>query len=298
VTDQPLLPADVLARTEALGLRARAIVEGLRVGEHRSPYRGFAVEFAQHREYAPGDDVRRLDWKVLARTDRLTVKQHNQETNFVGHIVLDGSRSMLYGRGEQNKLEYAKLLAASLACIILGQRDSVGLWVFDEGWRQPTPPGGQAGQLHTLLQALAAISASGRTRIGPVLHDLADGLRHPGLVFLISDLLEEQTDLPIALRRLRHGGHEVIVFHVLHADELELPFDGLVRFEGMENEGPFQTEPAQIRVAYRAAAQQFVRDLQTACEESRCDYVLLNTARPLADSLAEYLARRRRVRRI
>src|SRR5262249_1620718 len=156
-TDMPVSPYlhdTILARAEALGLKARRIVEGLRSGEHKSPFRGFSVEFVQHREYVPGDDIRHIDWKSYGRSERYTIKQYEQETNFIGHLVVDASRSMVYGEGAENKLEYAKLLAASLAYLIIHQRDSAALHVFDDEWRDRIPPGSQMGHLTTLLHTL------------------------------------------------------------------------------------------------------------------------------------------------
>src|ERR1700681_3998435 len=148
------LNPDVIAKAQALGVKARTIVEGLRVGDHKSPYRGFSVEFVQHREYVPGDDIRHIDWKSYGRSERYTIKQYEQETNFIGHILLDASRSMVYGEGEMNKLEYAKLLAATLAYVIIHQRDSASLSIFDAGWRLQVPASSQPGQVQTILRAL------------------------------------------------------------------------------------------------------------------------------------------------
>src|SRR5437660_9277863 len=185
------LQPDVLTKAAALGLKARAIVEGLRVGDHRSPYRGFSVEFVQHREYVPGDDIRHIDWKGYGRSERYTIKQYEQETNFAGHVLLDASRSMLYGEGTANKLGYAKLLAAALTYLIVHQRDSVSLNVFDAGWRARLPASGQPGHVQTVLQALASVVPEEKTAIGPLLHDLAQQVRRQGLVFLISDCFDE-----------------------------------------------------------------------------------------------------------
>src|SRR5207247_1677544 len=167
------LQSDVIDRAQVLGLKARTIVEGLRVGDHRSPYRGFSVEFVQHREYVPGDDIRHIDWKSYGRSERYTIKQYEQETNFAGHILLDASRSMLYGEGDTNKLEYAKVLAAVLAYLIVYQRDSVGLSVFDAGWRERLPVSGQVGHMQTILHTLESIEPREKTAIAPLLHDLA-----------------------------------------------------------------------------------------------------------------------------
>src|SRR6266446_2917760 len=168
-----LLHPDVIARAQALGLKARGIVEGLRVGDHKSPFRGFSVEFVQHREYVPGDDIRHIDWKSYGRSERYTIKQYEQETNFAGHILLDASRSMLYGDGDANKLEYAKLLAATLAYVVIHQRDSTGLWAFDEHWRERLPVRGQPGHVQTIVETLEGVSPRETTSIGPLLHDLA-----------------------------------------------------------------------------------------------------------------------------
>src|SRR5262245_40294213 len=185
------LDPQVLARAEALGMKARQVVEGLRVGDHKSPYKGFSVEFVQHREYVPGDDIRHIDWKSYVRSDRYTIKQYEQETNFAGHILLDASRSMLYGRGESNKLEYAKLLTACLAFVIIQQRDSAGLGVFDAGWRTRLPVSGQPGHIQKILETLESVEPREKTSIAPLLHDLAGQVKRRGLVFLISDCFDE-----------------------------------------------------------------------------------------------------------
>src|SRR5262249_33095762 len=222
------LPADVVARAQALGVKASGIVEGVRIGDHKRPYRGFSVDFVQHREYVPGDDIRHIDWKSYGRSERYTIKQYEQETNFIGHILVDASRSMVYGEGETNKEEYAKLLAATLTYLIIHQRDSVGLHVFDESWRSRLPVSGQPGHVQTVLQTLIDTTPREKTTIGPLLNDLAQQVRRRGLVFLISDCFDEVENILNGLRHLRFRGHEVTVFHVLHPDEIDFPFDGMV----------------------------------------------------------------------
>jgi uncharacterized protein (DUF58 family) len=290
------LQPDVVARAQALGLKARTIVEGLRVGDHKSPYRGYSVEFVQHRQYVPGDDIKHIDWKSYGRSERYTIKQYEQETNFLGHVLLDASRSMLYGEGTTNKLEYAKLLAATLAYLIIHQRDAVSLSVFDAAWRTRLPASGQVGHLQTILHTLEGVDPAEKTSIGPLLHDLAGQVRRRGLVFLISDCFDEIDPLMDGLRHLRFQGHEVVVFHVLHPDEVDFPFDGMVKFDGMEEKREYLTRPQLIRPAYLRALQQYLHDLQTGCERNRCDYVPMNTGRPLAETLTAYLARRQKVR--
>jgi uncharacterized protein (DUF58 family) len=292
------LQPDVVSRAEALGVKARTIVEGLRVGEHKSPYRGFSVEFVQHREYVPGDDIRHIDWKVYGRSERYTIKQYEQETNFIGHILLDASRSMLYGSGEQNKLYFGKLLAATLSYLIIHQRDSAGLHIFDSAWRQQLPASGQAGHLQIILRALESVSPEEKTSIGPLLHQLADQVRRRGLVFIISDFFDEIEPLMDGLRHLRFQGHEVTLFQVLHRDEMGFPFEGMIRFDGLEEFEHLLTRPQIIRNSYLRVFRDYLRELQAGCEANRCDYVLMDTSRPLSESLTEYLARRLRVRRI
>ncbi len=290
------LQPDVISRAQALGLKARLIVEGLRVGDHKSPYRGFSVEFVQHREYVPGDDIRHIDWKSYGRSERYTIKQYEQETNFAGHLLIDASRSMLYGKGELNKLDYAKTLAACLAYLIIHQRDSASLFVFDAGWRTQLPPSGQPGHMQTILQTLESVEPAEKTAIGPLLHDLAQQVRRRGLVFLISDCFDPPDSILEGLRHLRFEGHEVTVFHVLHPDELQFPFEGMVKFDGMEDRLHLLTRPRLIRPAYMRALKKYMEELQQGCERNRCDYVLMNTARPLKESLTAYLARRLRMR--
>jgi uncharacterized protein (DUF58 family) len=290
------LQPDVIARAQALGLKARAIVEGLRVGDHRSPFRGFSVEFVQHRQYAPGDDIRHIDWKSYGRTERYTIKQYEQETNFLGHILVDASRSMLYGEGDTNKLEYAKLLAATLAYLIIHQRDSAGLSIFDAGWRARLPVSGQPGHVQTVLEALESAEPRDKTAVGPLLHELAQGVRRRGLVFLISDCFDDVERLLVGLQHLRFQGHEVTVYHVLHPDELRLPFDGMIRFDALEERLHLLARPQLIRPAYLRALEKYLRELRAGCEANRCDYVLMDTSRPLAQALTEHLARRLRVR--
>jgi uncharacterized protein (DUF58 family) len=290
------LQPDVVARAQVLGLKARTIVEGLRVGDHRSPYRGFSVEFVQHREYVPGDDIRHIDWKSYGRNERYTIKQYEQETNFAGHVLLDASRSMLYGDGATNKLEHAKVLAAVLSYLIVHQRDSVSLNVFDAGWRERLPASGQLGHVQTILETLESVEPREKTAIAPLLHDLAGQVRRRGLVFLISDCFDEVEALLGGMQHLRFQGHEVIVFHVLHPDEIQFPFGGMVKFDGLEDHREFLTRPQLIRPAYLRALEKYLGDLQKGCERHRCDYLLINTGRPLTETLTGYLARRLKMR--
>jgi uncharacterized protein (DUF58 family) len=292
------LQPDVISRAQALGLKARTLVEGLRVGDHKSPFRGFSVEFVQHREYVPGDDIRHIDWKSYGRSERYTIKQYEQETNFIAHILLDASRSMLYGENATNKLEYAKLLAAVLSYTIIHQRDSASLSIFDNAWRKQLPISSQPGHLMMILEALESTQPADKTNIAPLLHDLAQQARRRGLVFLISDCFTSVEDLFSGLQHLRFQGHDVAVLHVMHPDELRFPFDGLVKFDDVEIPRHLLTRPALIRPAYLRAVKKFRDALQRGCEDNHCDYLLVDTGRPLGATLSAYLARRLQQRRL
>jgi uncharacterized protein (DUF58 family) len=290
------LDPEVIAKAQALGVKARTLVEGLRVGDHKSPYRGFSVEFVQHREYVPGDDIRHIDWKGYGRSERYTIKQYEQETNFTAHIIVDASRSMLYGKGDANKLEFAKTLTAALSFIIIHQRDSVALDVFDSDWRDRLPASGQMGHVQKILETLESVRPKDKNAMGPLLHDIANQVRRRGLFFLISDCFDDVESILGGLQHLRFGGHEVIVFHILHPDELNFPFNGMVKFDAMEEKMHLLTRPQLVRPTYLKALKKYLEELQAGCERNRCDYVLMNTGKSLAETLAEYLARRLRTR--
>jgi len=286
------LKPDVLARAESLGLRARQLVEGLRVGDHKSPYKGFSVEFVQHREYVPGDDIRHIDWKSYGRSERYTIKQYEQETNYIAHIIVDCSNSMRYGGGDTNKLEYAKLIAASLSYLIVRQRDSVALRTFNDAWAAELPASSQLGHIHAITHTLEETQPKEKTRIGPLLDEVADRIGRRGIVFLISDCFDTVESTLAGLRHLRFRGHEVVLFHVLHKDEVEFPLDGNVRFIGLEGFEELMTRPHLLRPAYLRVVQKFLAEMQRGCDGSGVDYVRMMTSRPLVSALGEYLVRR------
>ncbi|MSU77817.1 MAG: DUF58 domain-containing protein [Gemmataceae bacterium] len=290
------LKPDVIARAQALGVAARTIVEGLRVGDHKSPYRGFSVEFVQHREYVPGDDIRHIDWKGYGRSERYTIKQYEQETNFTAHLMVDASRSMLYGEGATNKLEFAKVLTACLSFLIINQRDSIALNIFDAGWRDRLPASSQMGHVQTILHTLESVEPRDKNSMGPLIHDIANQARRRGLFFLISDCFDDVDSILGGVQHLRFSGHEVVVFHVLHPDEMEFPFNGMIKFDAMEEKMHLLTRPQLIRPNYLRALKKYIDELQQGCERNRCDYVQVNTGKPLVETLTEYLARRLRTR--
>jgi uncharacterized protein (DUF58 family) len=292
-----LLDPHALAHAELLGLHARQVVEGYLAGEHRSPYFGFATEFAQHREYSQGDDLRHLDWKVLGRTDRYYVKQYEQETNFVAQILLDGSESMRYGSGPITKLHYAKQLAACLSYLILLQRDAVAVGLFDAGLRRYLPRSNNRANLQVIMGQLAAFDPGALTHIGPVLHEMAAQTPRKGMVLLISDLFDDEEQILGGIQHLRYIGHEVIVFHVLDPAELDFPFTGNVEFVGLEGVPPLLTRAQEIRRSYQTEIDAFRTRLREGCERNQCHYVLVNTRDALRDTLSGYLAFRRKTGR-
>ncbi len=292
------LDTSTISRAEALGLEARAIVEGLRVGDHKSPFRGFSVEFVQHREYVPGDDTRHIDWKSYGRSERYTIKQYEQETNFAAHVMLDASLSMRYGEGTENKLEYAKLLTACLAYVVIRQRDSMALNVFDNAWREQLPASSNMTQITTLLHTLDALKPREKTNMGPLLEQLADRVRRRGLVFVVSDCFDDVQALLKGLRHLRFQGHDVTVFHVMHPDETDFPFTGNTKFDGLEMPEEIKTRPHLIRPAYLKAVKEYLEQLRKGCDAFRVDYVRLDTTKPLTEALTPYLVKRLQMGRL
>ncbi len=290
------LHPEVIAKAQALGVKARTLVEGLRVGDHKSPYRGFSVEFVQHREYVPGDDIRHIDWKGYGRSERSTIKQYEQETNFTAHLILDASKSMLYGEGDTNKLEFAKVLTSAMAYLIIHQRDSVALNVFDSDWRERLPASGQMGHVQTILETLSGVNPRDKNAMGPLLHDIANQVRRRGLFFLISDCFDDVESVLGGLQHLRFGGHEVVVFHVLHPDEVDFPFNGMVKFDAMEEKMHLLTRPQLIRPTYMRAVKKYLEEFQQGCERNGIDYVMMNTGKLLGETLTAYLAQRLRTK--
>jgi uncharacterized protein (DUF58 family) len=288
------LDATAIQQAEALGMHARFIVEGYMAGEHKSPFRGFAIEFTQHREYVPGDDIRHLDWKVLGRTDRYYLKQYEQETNYVGSILLDGSESMNYGSGSVTKLQYAKVLAACLSYLILLQRDAVSLTVFDTATRGYVPRTGNMASIHNIMAVLAGFAATGETNVAAALHDLAGQIKRKGVTVLISDFLDDEDALLDGIQHVRFGGSEVIVFHVMDPFELEFPFRGMVEFDGLEKIPKLMTRPQEIRKSYLAGLTAWKDKIREGCERQNCHYVLMDTSHPIHEALTAYLAFRMR----
>ena len=291
------LDPKVLVKLESLDLKARLIVEGFISGLHKSPFHGFSVEFAQHREYSPGDDLRRIDWKVFARSDRHYIKEYEEETNLVCYVLLDVSESMRYGSGAYTKLDYGATLAASLVYLMLRQRDSVGLVLFDDAVRRHIRDSSNPGHRLELIDALENIHPEGKTELGQVLHDVAGRVRRRGMIILISDLLADADRLLAGLKHIRYRRHEIVVFHVLDQDELTFPFDRLTLFKGMEGYPHLFADPRALRDAYLAELNAFCDRVRTECTDHRIDYQQLSTADSLDVALSTYLATRMTTRR-
>lgn len=286
------LDPEVLQKLGDLELIAREAVEGLRVGIHRSPLRGFSTEFAHHRQYAPGDAIRDIDWRVYGRTDRYYTKLYEAETNYDCYLLMDASASMTYASGKVSKLEYAKFLAASLAYIVLKQRDSVGLSIFDSEVRAYLPPRSAMGIILQIDRQLRSIAPAPKTTIARQLHDIALMIKRRSFVVVISDLLAEVDDILSGLDHLRYDGHSVVVLHTLDPYELAFPFKGTWQFEGLEGEAPLITQPERIREDYLAGFSAYMAALRTGCMGAHIDYATVDTSRPLDAVLSEFFFQR------
>jgi uncharacterized protein (DUF58 family) len=288
------LEPSLLARIGSLELKARVIVEGFLQGLHRSPFRGFSIEFAEYRQYMPGDDPLRIDWKLFARSDRYYVKKFEQETNLPCHLLLDVSASMGYGSTAVTKLEYGTYLAGALAYLLARQRDAVGLLTFDERVRTHLPPSTRPGHLRNLLVMLERTTPGARSDLARPLHDLAEALTRRGLVVVISDLLDEPERTVAGLKHVRARGMEVVVFHVLDPAELTLPFDAPARFRDVETDLEVLTSPRAVRDEYLQRVEAFTSGYERALRSAGIDYCLLDTGKPLDWALMAYLSARRR----
>jgi uncharacterized protein (DUF58 family) len=293
--DLRFLDPAVIARLGSMELKARTVVEGFVSGLHRSPYKGFSVEFAEYRQYLPGDDLSTLDWKVYARSDRHYVKRFEEETNLEAHLLLDTSASMAYrGAAPLSKLEYGSVLAASLAFLMNRQRDATGLIAFDDRVRFRLPAGARPGHLHALMLALEQMQPGRQSDVGRPLHQLADALVKRSLIVLISDLLDEPDPVVRGLRHLKFRGSDVIVFQLLDPNELTFPFQGATKFRDVESDEAIVAEPSAIRKAYlrelAGLTLRFDRELRGA----GIDFVQLDTSQPLDFALLAYLAARQR----
>jgi len=287
------LEPQALARVKNLSVVARGVVEGAISGLHASPYKGFSVEFAEHREYTAGDDPRHLDYKMLARTERLYIKQYEEETNMRVQILLDTSGSMGYSHeGEFTKLDYASYLSAVLSYLMTRQQDQVGLTTFDTEVRIDMPARSSPRHFNYMMRKLEGIEPGGETDVAETLHRLANRFKKRCLVVIISDLYDDEEEVARALHHFRHRRHEVIVFHVFDKAELEFPFREVISFYDLETNERLQVDPAYVRDTYREQIDGFVEGYRRRCAEMGVDYVLTDTSTPYDFMLSRYLAKR------
>ena len=288
------LKPEVVRQISRLDLRAQFIVQGFMQGLHASPFHGFSVEFSEHRRYTPGDDPKDIDWLVYAKTDKYYVKKFEAETNITGYLVMDLSESMGYTfRQELTKFEYSICLAAALCYLMIHHQDPCGLVAFDEKIRTCLPPKSKRAQLGNVLSVLANLEPKGKTEIAKSLIQIAAMLKHRSLLMIFTDLLAEPEPVIQALRRLRHGGHDVILFHVLDEAEVKFPFSGIIEFEDPETSDKLQVDANSFRGDYLAELEQFRDAYRRECFQSGIDYVPLDTSMQFDKALMEYLISRR-----
>jgi len=286
------LETDTLDKIGPLDVVTRQVVEGIRIGMHRSPIRGISTEFSAYRQYVPGDEVRHIDWKLYARTQRYFVKLFDAETNFIANLLLDASSSMTFASSKISKLEYAKYMAASLAYLIVDQRDSAGVGIFDGELQGYIEPKSTMGILADISRELENVEPQPRTNVADILNEFAGRMKRRGMVMLFSDLLDNTEEFIKGINHLRFRGHNVTVFHILDPHELKFPLNGVWRFEGLENEGNLITQPARVRQAYLNELGKFIEDVRGACIKSEADYVLVDTSEPVESVISNYLLQR------
>jgi uncharacterized protein (DUF58 family) len=291
------LHPEAIRRIGRLEIRARQVVEGFMNGLHRSPYFGQSIEFLQHRQYTPGDDLRHVDWKVWAKQDKLYVKQFEEDASMRTTLLVDVSKSMQYGSGPLNKYEYAATAAVSLAYLLLRQHDSVACLAFDERIRARTSLRSSQAHLAAIVHTLDANAPRDKTDAGGVLREIAEASSRRGMMVVISDLLGDVDSTLRGLRLLRQRGHDVLVLHIMDDDELDFPFDGPTRFEGLELPQHVNCNPRALREGYLEAVERFLAALRHGCARDAVDYALIRTSQPLDAALAAFLSRRLAARR-
>jgi uncharacterized protein (DUF58 family) len=290
------LQPEVVAKLSNMELVARLVVEGFITGLHKSPYHGFSVEFAEHRQYMPGDEPKHIDWKIYGKTDRYYIKQFEEETNLKSYIILDASRSMAYSsNGRMKKLEYASYIAAALSYLMVQQRDAVGLTVYDEKVRTHMPPHATKSYLKAILKQLELTEASNKTGTASSLHQIAERIKRRGLVIILSDLFDKPNEVATALKHFRHKKNEVIVMQVLDPLERSFAFGADAVFKDMETSEEITTQPWHLQKAYQDEMKKFLDFYKKDCRENNIDYVLLDTSTPFDIALFQYLSKRRKM---
>lgn len=290
------LPPEAVKRVQQLELRARHIVEGFLSGAHRSPYFGQSVEFVQHRQYVPGDDVRHVDWKVWARQDRLVIKQYEEDTNLRCSLLIDSSASMSYGRTAMTKFEYASILAACISLLVLKQQDAVGSVLFDNKIRSRVPLRTSQRHLTDILASLENTAPRDKTNLDSVFRDVVQTFPKRGLMILLSDLLGAEESSMRGIDTLRRAGHDVMVLHILDDDELDFPFSDPTRFEGLESDDHLTCNPRALREGYLEALERFLDRVRRSCAASKSDYLLIRTSDAPDAVLSKILSSRQNTR--
>jgi len=289
------LKPETVSRLKNMALRARLVVEGFITGLHQSPYHGFSVEFAEHRQYMPGDSLRHVDWKVYGKTDRFYIKEYEEETNLKAYLIVDASSSMVFGSGEITKFQYATYLAAALSYLMMEQRDAVGLAMFDETITHYLPPRSIRSYLNVILSTLETPPSRRKTKVGHALHQVADRIHRRGLVIVLSDLMDEPAEILSGLKHFRHDEHEVLVFQILDPKELQFTYGRESIIEDLETGQEITTQPWHIRGEYQQLVRNFTEHLKQECRKDQIDYSLLDTSITYDQALFEYLNKRRRL---
>lgn len=285
----------MVAMLNSISMKAKLVVEGYIIGQHRSPYHGFSVEFSEHRSYEPGDEVKHIDWKLYGKTNRLYVKRYEEETNLRAHLILDTSKSMSYTSNKVSKLEYGSYLLAALSYLMISQQDAAGVVLFDEKIRSFIPPKSTPSHLNTLLNVLDNPEPGNDTKIESVLHQMAERINKRGLVIIISDLLDEPKDVLNGLKHFRYKKQEVILFHILDRNELEFEFDSRTKFVDMESGEEITTDPWHIKNDYKNLILDIQKYYKKNCRLNKIDYVPLFTDDSLDKGLSEYFNKRKRL---
>ena len=285
----------MVAMLNSISMKAKLVVEGYIIGQHRSPYHGFSVEFSEHRSYEPGDEVKHIDWKLYGKTNRLYVKRYEEETNLRAHLILDTSKSMSYTSNKVSKLDYGSYLLAALSYLMISQQDAAGVVLFDEKIRSFVPPKSTPSHLNTLLNILDAPKPGNDTKIESVLHQMAERINKRGLVIIISDLLDEPKNVFKGLKHFRHRKQEVILFHILDRNELEFEFENRTKFVDMESGEEITTDPWHIKNDYKNLILDIQKYYRRNCRLNKIDYVPLYTDDSLDKGLNEYFNKRHRL---
>ena len=295
LTISQVLSPNTISRLNNLFIKAKFVVEGFIVGLHKSPYHGFSIEFSEHRSYEKGDEIKHIDWKLWAKTDKYFIKQFEEETNLKSYILLDQSISMNYKSNHISKLDYSKLIAASLGYLMIKQQDAIGLTLFDNEIRYQIHPKSKRSHLYSILSKMEKIKAKEQTQISPVLHKTAEMIKKRGLIILISDLFDEPMKIMAGLKHFRHNGHEVIVFHILDQQEINLNFNKRTRFQDLETGDEIITDPWHIKNDYKKNMEKFCDYYKIQCRQHKIDYVMLTTNISLDVALSEYLLKRKKL---